>query len=290
MKKAILFSMFIAIALTVACAKKAKKNDPYDEKKMHPIDRTGVQKFLGTNRYDVLDECSFFAKNIVGKMKVKKGNFIYRRGTDVAGFRGYYDTTSYAVQMAQEARETCIAAIEKYLSDFENKALDRNLKAQKSRRLYGETIIYIDFGVALEMMNYKAKPNATFGYVFDNNSPYFVIHLDKAKNLTLEGKSSQDYGNLETVVVNFYFTRKQAQALKEFIQNDNINALATKYDYKEIEVDAQNEGAEYFEADDAVPEKKSRSKKSKDAKQPQEGDDYSEEDPAEADGYTEIKM
>ena len=214
-------------------------------------------------------------------MKVKKGNLIYRRGTDIAGFRGYYDTTSYAVQMAQEARETCIAAIDRYLSDFENKALDRSLKAQKSRRLYGETIIYIDYGVALEMMNYKAKPKATFGYVFDNNSPYFVIHLDKAKNLALEGKSSQDYGNLETVVVNFYFTRKQAQALKEFLSNNNVNALAAKYDYKEIEADAQNEGSEYFEADETVPQTKSKSKKAKEAKKPQEADDYDKEEPTE---------
>jgi len=281
MKKAL--SLFAALLFLAAAAfGKTKKQDPYDEKKMRPIERTGVQKFLGTNRYDVLDECSYFVKNMVGGMKVKKGSFIYRRGTDIAGFRGYYDTSAYALQMAREARETCVAAIDRYCSDFENRALNRRLKARKTRRLYGSAGVYIDFGVTLEMMNYKAKPNATFGYAFEKDSPYFVIHLDKAKNLTLEGKRSSDYGNLETIVVNFYFTRKQALALKEFISNENVDSMAANYNYKQIEEDAQSEAAEYFEADDSVPQKKGKAKKTKATKKVEGADDYDEETPAES--------
>lgn len=283
MKKALLAFAALSILLAAAAAKN-KKEDPYNEKKLRPIERSGVQKFLGTNRYDVLDEFSVFIKNMIGKLKVKKGSFIYRRGTDIAGFRIYYDTSAYAVQMAQEAREACIAAIDRYCADFENKALNRSLKAAKSRRLYGQTISYMEYGVAMEMMNYKAKPVTTFGYVFDDRNPYFVIHMDKAKNLTLEGKSSKDYGNLETIILNFYFTRKQALELKKFLSNDNVNSLMAKYDYKEFEIDAQNEGIEYSEADDTVPEKDKKQRKNKKAK-PAEAEEYSE-----GDDYTEIKQ
>lgn len=282
MKKALLVFAALLAFLAAAVAKNIKQ-DPYNEKKLRSIDRSGIQKFLGTNRYDVLDECSLFVKNMIGKMKVKKGTFIYRRGTDIAGFRAYYDTSAYAVQMAQEARETCIAAIDRYCADFESKNLNRNIKANKSRRLYGETISYIDFGVAMEMMNYNAKPKTSFGYAFENGNPYFVIHMDKAKNLKLEGKSSREYGNLETIILNFYFTRKQALALKAFLSNDNVNSLKAKYDYKEFEIDAQNEGIEYSEADDTVPEKNKKQKKNKKTK-PAEAEEYSE-----GDDYIEIK-
>ncbi len=271
MKKTLL--LFAALFfVSGACFSRQKKEDPYSDKKLHPIERTGLQKFLGTNRYDVLEECSVFVKTLTGSMKAKKGSFIYRRGTDIAGFRLYYDTTAYALQMAKEARETCIAAIDRYFSDFESKSLNRSLSAKKSRRLYGQAGAYIDYGVAIDMMNYKAKPNATFGYVFVKGNPYFVIHLDKAKNLTLEGKSSSDYGNLETIVVNFYFTRKQAQALKDFISNQNVNELMANYDYKEIEADAQNDADEYNEQEEY-----------------NEAGDF-EEDYEERDDFTKIKM
>ena len=283
MKKALLVFAALLAFLAAAVAKNIKQ-DPYNEKKLRPIERSGVQKFLGTNRYDVLDEFSVFIKNMIGKLKVKKGSFIYRRGTDIAGFRIYYDTSAYAVQMAQEARETCIAAIDKYCADFENKNLDRSIKANKSRRLYGETISYIDFGVAMEMMNYNAKPKTSFGYAFENGNPYFVIHMDKAKNLKLEGKSSREYGNLETIILNFYFTRKQALTLKAFLSNENVNALSAKYDYKEFETDAQNEGIEYFEADDSATEKDNNQKMSKRNKSA-EAEEYSE-----GDEYIEIKQ
>ncbi len=289
MKKIILAfaALFLFLSATFP---KIKKQDPYNEKKLRSSERTaknGVQSILSSTRYDVLDDCSFFVKTITNKMKVKKGNFIYRGGTDIAGFRGHYDTSAYAVQMAKEARETCVAAIDRYLSDFEAKALDRRLKNTKTRKLYGKTEVYVEFGVAMDMMNYKARPIATFGYAFEKNSPYFVIHLDKAQNLVLKGKSSADYGNYETIVLNFYFTRKQALALKEFILNDNVNALMANYDNSPIELDAQNEAAEYFEADDAVPTKKEKSKKNKKPESEKKDDDsYSEFE----EDYTEIKV
>ena len=76
-------------------------------------------------------------------------------------------------------------------------------------------------------------------------------------------------------------------ALKEFILNDNVNALMANYDNSPIELDAQNEAAEYFEADDAVPTKKEKSKKNKKPESEKKDDDsYSEFE----EDYTEIKV
>lgn len=200
-----------------------KKYDPYNEQKMHPTDRTTAQKFFGSNRFNVMDECYMFIKPIVGKIKVKKGHFIYRRGTDVAGFQIYYDTSAYAVQMSQETRAVCTEAINRYFSDFENKKLDKKMKASKTKVIYGSGPGFEEYGVVLALPNYYSKPKFSFGYEFVNGSPYFVIHVSKAENLGIKNKSSET--NNESIVQNYYFTRAQATKLKEFISDENIALL-----------------------------------------------------------------
>ncbi|MBR5966885.1 MAG: hypothetical protein IK015_12300 [Treponema sp.] len=279
MKKLILIAALMAAVLSLAAAKKAKQIDPYDDQKMHPTDRTGLDKWLGTNRYDVLDEVGMYIRPVVGKIKAKKGNFIYRRGTDVAGFRIYYDTSAYTVEMAKETRQTCCDAIDKYMDDFANKRLDRKSKLEKTRRAYGSAPGYQEYGIAIKMMNYKAKPTFYFGYAFVNGSPYFVIHAAKAKNLALEGGHA-DSQNTETLPQNYFFTRAQAQKLKEYICEENISLFHDAEEEKngELKSDAVND--EYNEADGVVPEKKKKAKKVKNAAP--EGDAY-DDAPAEED-------
>lgn len=277
--KKIIFTMLIALAmLSALSAKKPKTVDPYDEKKMHPKDRTGADKWLGTNRYDVLDELGIYIKPIIGKIKVKKGNFIYRRGTDVAGFRIYYDTSAYTAEMAEETRKVCCDAIDKYFDDFANKRLDRKAKFETTRRVYGSAPGYEEYGVVMNMMNYKAKPTFYFGYGFVNDSPYFVIHVPKTKNLALELEGDHsDSQNTETIPLNYYFTRAQAQKLKEFICEENISLYYAKEQekYKDIMENAAND--EYTEASGAAPEKKKKAKKQKDPNP--EAEAYDAEEP-----------
>ncbi|MBR5966890.1 MAG: hypothetical protein IK015_12325 [Treponema sp.] len=280
MKKLILFAALMAAVLSLATAKKAKQIDPYDDKKMHPTDRSGLEKFLGTNRYEVLDEAGIYIKPLVGKIKAKRGNFIYRRGTDVAGYRVYYDTTAYTVEMAKETRQICCDAIDRYMDDFANKRLDRKAKLEKSRRVYGSAPGYQEFGVAISMMNYKAKPTFYFGYAFVDGSPYFVIHSAKAKNLTLEGKHVAETPNMETIPQNYFFTRAQAQRLKEFICEENISLFHDEEEKKLGGLRADAENDEYTEADSTIPEKKKKAKKAK--KADPEGDAY-DDAPAEED-------
>ena len=267
------------IVLTVASVASAKKQpDLYSDKKMHPTDRSNLEKFLGTNRYDIYDECAMYITPVVGKIKAKKGEFIYRRGTDVAGFRIYYDTTAYTLEMAEGPRQTCCDAIDKYIDDFENKRLNKKLKATKTRECYGSAPGYQEFGVIKTAMNYKAKPTLYFGYAFVDKSPYFVIHVASAKNLALEGRAS-DLPNKETIIQNYYFTRAQAKKLKEFICEDNIGLFHAKEAEQLKEFNQDAEADEYIEASDDVPETKIKTKtKAKKAKEEAESDDYAEAD------------
>ncbi len=248
-KKLIVFAAILATVICSAFAKKAE--DLYSDKKIHPTDRNGLEKFLGTNRYEVLDEAGMYIKNLVGKVKAKKGNFIYRRGTDVAGFRIYYDTTAYTVEMAEGPRKICCDAIDKYMDDFANKKLDKKAKAEKTRKTYGSAPGYQEYGVAINMMNYKAKPKFHFGYVFMKGNPYFVIHVEKAKNLALAGNAT-DLPNLETIPQNYYFTRAQAQKLKEFICEENIGLFHSQEQEKLNSLKADAENDDYVEAEDYV--------------------------------------
>ena len=287
MKKTII-TVFVAVAMLSALyAKRPKTVDPYNEKKMHPKDRVGVDKWLGTNRYDVLDELGIYIKPVIGKIKVKKGNFIYRRGTDVAGFRIYYDTSAYTAEMAEETRKVCCDAIDKYCDDFANKRLDRKAKFEKTRRVYGSAPGYEEFGVVMNMMNYKAKPTFFFGYGFVDDSPYFVIHVPKAKNIALELQGDHsDSQNTETIPLNYYFTRAQAQRLKEFICEENISLFHDKELEKNKDINAAAEMDGYVEASGELPEKKKKAKKAK--KVEPVGEVY-DDAPADED-ITEIKM
>lgn len=273
MKKTILCAA--ALAALVSCAWAKKKPDLYDDKKMHPTDRSGLEKFLGTNRYDIYDECAMFIRPIVGKIKVKRGSFIYRRGTDVAGFRIQYDTSAYTVEMAQEPRKICCEAIDKYFEDFENKRLDRTASAAKTRKVYGKAPGYEEYGVSKTMMNYKAKPDFYFGYDFVDGSPYFVIYVPKTKNLAIEGKAS-DLPNHETIVQTYYFTRAQAQKLKEFISEENISVFHAAEEEKLMEMRADSEADEYIENDDVTPIKTKKKAKDNGKNKDKEpaGDDY----------------
>jgi len=277
MKKTIVCAA--ALAALISCAWAKKKPDLYNDKKMHPTDRSGLEKFLGTNRYDIYDECAMFIHPIVGKIKAKRGEFIYRRGTDVAGFRIQYDTSAYTVEMAEEPRKICCDAIDKYFDDFENKRLDRRASATKTRKVYGKAPGYEEFGVAKAMMNYKAKPDFYFGYDFVDGNPYFVIHVPKAKNLAMEGKST-DLPNLETIVQNYYFTRAQAQKLKEFICEENIGLFHAAEEEKLKELRSDSETDEYVENDGEASSnkkgKKSKKNKKNKAEENSENDDYAE--------------
>lgn len=220
-------------------AKKAVSDDPYDKEKLRPQnDRSFGQKLFGLNRFQQIAPFSVFAKSSVGKLHLKKnGSLIHRAGTDIGGFYCYYDTSAYAVQFAQQARSVLVSAVEQYLSDFDNKKLDKNAKKKDTESVYGTAEAYEEYGIALANLNHAARPIVTFGYEFINGNPYFMIYAKKAKDIKYVHRSNDDSNADKTIPQRYYFTKAQAKTLATFLSDSNIESLRKETNYDEVSED-----------------------------------------------------
>lgn len=217
-------------------AKKSKGNpdDPYDSEKMKGAgERSGVERAFNLNKFQKIEPFSLYAKNTFGKVLQKKGHLIHRAGTDIGGFVCRYDTSSYALQFAKESRATVRAAVERYLRDFEEKALDKN--AKKTFRAYGQCDAYEDFGVLEGMMHDWSRPRVDLGYMFIKGNPYFCIRVPTHKNLNATTGNEYDKIRENVIEQRWYFTRAQSKHLAAFLSDANIDSLAEKETVPETE-------------------------------------------------------
>lgn len=207
---------------------KKKSEDPYDAKKMRgKEERSRLERAFNLNKFQKIEPISLYVKNTFGKMVRKDGNLIHRAGTDIGGFVCYYDTSSYAVQFAGEARSKLRAAVEQYLRDFDEKKLSRSEK--KTFRAYGQCDAYEDFGVIEGMMKDWSRPRVDLGYVFLKGNPYFCVRVPPHKNLN--ATTGNEYDRLRETVIEqrYYFTRAQAGRLADFLSDENIDSLQNDF-------------------------------------------------------------
>lgn len=217
-------------------AKRAKGNpdDPYDSEKMRgKEERSGLERAFNLNKFQKIEPFTLYTKNTFGKVVQKKCHLIHRAGTDIGGFVCRYDTSSYALQFAKEARTAVCAAVERYLCDFEEKALDKN--AKKTFRAYGQCDAYEDFGVLEGMMYDWSRPRVELGYMFIKGNPYFCIRVPTHKNLNATTRNEYDKMRENVIEQRWYFTRAQAKRLAAFLSDANIDSLAEKESVPETE-------------------------------------------------------
>ena len=217
-------------------AKRSKGNpdDPYDSEKMKGKgERSGIERAFNLNKFQKIEPLSLYTKNTFGKVVQKKCHLIHRAGTDIGGFVCRYDTSSYALQFAKEARAALRAAVERYLRDFEEKALDKN--AKKTFRAYGQCEAYEDFGVIEGIMYDWSRPRVELGYMFIKGNPYFCIRVPTHKNLNATTGNEYDKTRENVIEQRWYFTRAQAKHLAAFLSDANIDSLAEKEMPSDIE-------------------------------------------------------
>ena len=221
-------------------------DDPYGKEKLRPKNtRNFGEKFFGLARFQQIEPFSVFAKLPTGKLHLKKNaSLIHRAGTDIGGFYCYYDTSAYAVQFAQPARAALVSAVEQYLSDFENKKLDKNAKKKNTEDIYGTAEAYEEYGIALANLNHAARPKVCFGYEFVKGNPYFMIYAKKAKDLKHIKRSGDASNADETIPQRYYFTKAQAKKLAEFLGDDNIESLRAGTSYDGVSEDDFDDYAE----------------------------------------------
>ena len=202
----------------------AMDGDPYNKKKM--IGNRGFgERLLNINKFTKIEPFNAYLKPTVGNLLVRKGNLIYREGTDVAGFEMYYDSSAYALQFAKDARAVAIKAVESYFEDFDEKRLDRNAPAKQTRQAYGFCEGYEDFGVVSGMMTNYSRPKVFFGYTFVKRVPYFTVNVRPAKNLAVNEKTEEGALKANTIEQTYFMTKAQAKRLAVFLSDDNVDAL-----------------------------------------------------------------
>ncbi len=151
------------------------------------------------------------------KLKKQEATFMLDAKNYNAGFGSPIMAAYYVVLMDQKTRSVFINAVNSYLSDFENKKLNR--KDKKSYKRYGKSGATIYWGVIKSQTSNYAYPDAFFGYTFKDKSPYFTITMYPTVN---EKRKVDDSVAEESMIVNFYFTKAQARTLADFLAEDNL--------------------------------------------------------------------
>lgn len=227
----------------LSTAKKNSVEDPYSDKKING-EKTFAQQLFRSENYKKVDASTLYLQALLGNTKLTDINLIYKPNTDLAGYLVRFDTSIYAVYMAQEDRRKCINAINQYMSDYENKKLSS--KEKKTDQIYGQSGAFEEFGVVESTMFNFSKPTVYYGYKFLDGSPFFIIKFRRSPNLAEElGENRAP----ESVDQYYYFTRKQAKHLAEFISDDNVKTMQETYNSQADAAESEKET--YTEAADS---------------------------------------
>ena len=133
-----------------------------------------------------------------------------------------------------DARVSLSESYRSYLSDYEEKKLDRSKKKFEAK--YSKARVRMDWGAFT--YNSNVETIAEYGYMFVGKSPYFAIHIKSAKSEESKSDITPEYsGSI------LFFTRSQLKTLVESISEENIsntlsnltNESLNEDDYEEAE-------------------------------------------------------
>lgn len=193
---------------------KQKKNKKTASDMLHDL-----VTFTNNEKYLRYDTTSLFTQEITG-LKEKRAQTLIRLDEDLAGFGSYYMAAYYIVQFDEDARQKLAKAVENYLSDFENKRLQR--KGKHTERTYGKISYRLDWGATSTITPNNGVGEGYLGYEFVKNSPYFVI-----SNYPFENKYYERAGDAterESMTLRYFFTKAQARQLVELLSEEKINS------------------------------------------------------------------
>jgi|GEM_PF-1559956 len=142
----------------------------------------------------------------------------------------------------KQAREGFIAALGEYLRLYEAHGLDREQKS--SRPAFGIATAYHRWGVMT--FNGEAYPKIVFSYTFEDSSPYFTVFIPRMPNAIYKGISGSRVK--ESFDVALYFTRAQATALAELLDQDFLVQVVEEKKKETV----YGDGDEYVEKGEAA--------------------------------------
>lgn len=175
--------------------------------------------FTNSEKFLRFDSTTVFTQELTG-LKEKNAQTILRMDEDYAGFGSYYMAAYYIIQFDETARKKLANAVENYLSDFENKRLQR--KGKHTDRIYGRINYRLDWGTTSAITPNNGEGEGYLGYEFVKDRPYFVIY-----NYPFENKYYERAGDAafrESMTLRYYFTKAQARQLVQLLSEENLAA------------------------------------------------------------------
>jgi hypothetical protein len=140
----------------------------------------------------------------------------YNPRTDSVYLEFRYQTVNYRQYWDLPSREVFIAAVSRYKEDYDA----RNLPSgRRSRRAYGSVPAMTEWATIKFTTVSQSYPRIDLGYVFENNSPYFITTQQEAKNVL------DSTANNSSIRIILYFTRTMAEDLAALFDRDYLRSL-----------------------------------------------------------------
>lgn len=181
-------------------------------------------KYGNIGDYISVDETSVFVPNAFGSLKTKKATITIDPKKNEAGFGSAYLAAYYFLFWDVDSRKTVLETMNKYLSDFENKRLKRDLNS--SFKIYGKADVRLRWGVLSNSTPNNGIGTMNLGYKFKENSPYFTITIYPTFN---EFSKTSDSVNKESMMLTYYFTRSQIADFVSMLSDESIADALSEY-------------------------------------------------------------
>lgn len=170
------------------------------------------------NELMICDQTSLFTTGVSGKPTQKEAIIALNTKDGTAGFGSPYLAAYYIVQMDETARKKLAKAVDDYISDFDNKRLQR--KGRNLLKQYGAIDVRLHWGSLRGSTPNNGSGKLNMGYSFENKSPYFTLSTYPVKNdyYDVVGDST----TRESLSLKYYFTKAQARALVEMLSDEAL--------------------------------------------------------------------
>jgi hypothetical protein len=150
--------------------------------------------------------------------------FYPRLNTVALEFR--YEFVRYRQFWNEQGRKQFAGALARYKEDYAARTLiDRY---GKTRAVYGKLRGRVEWETFKYTTTHQAAPGIELGYRFRQKAPYFAVLQRSAKE---DGASSSE-ANLESLQINMYFTRAQAEELASLFDQDFLLGLVGSRGFK----------------------------------------------------------
>lgn len=180
--------------------------------------------FTGSAKDIEMGTLKLFQLTVLNAPAQEDATVIYNIKSGKSGFSAWYQTNWYHLLFDTVTRTGLAAASQRYLSDFEQKKLDR--KDTKSYKTYGEYPVTIRWGTIPGMESGYADTSVQFGYEFKKGAPYFSVTVWQTQNEAYKERTS-DVPSSSTL--HFYMTKAQVVQMAEMLSDAKITEALAPY-------------------------------------------------------------